>query len=292
MSASTTHRQSIFSVDVEDWFHILDVASAPRLEAWDALPSRVERNFFRLLDLFSEHRARVTCFFLGWVGERFPHLVREAVSRGHEVASHGYAHRLVYEMTRKEFTDDASRSRRLLEDVAGRPVAGYRSAGFSVTAETQWFFEALVEAGYHYDSSVFPASRGHGGLRDARREPHRLMLGNGSLYEFPITVADLAGKPMCFFGGGYLRLFPYPLIRSMARQVLAEGRPVLYYIHPREIDPDHPRLPMSLPRRFKSYVNLKSTEDKVTRILQEFPLTTFGEFLGQERQWLEVANAG
>jgi hypothetical protein len=160
-----------------------------------------------------------------------------------------------------------------------------------VTAETQWFFEALTQAGYVYDSSVFPASRGHGGMRHARREPHRLITGNSSIMEFPVTVADVAGKPVCFFGGGYLRLFPYPLIRRMARKVLDEGRPVIYYIHPREIDPDHPRLPMSLPRRFKSYVNLTSTEEKLRRILKEFPLTTFGEFIGQERQWVEVASA-
>jgi polysaccharide deacetylase family protein (PEP-CTERM system associated) len=291
MNPSPAKCQSIFSVDVEDWFHILDVASAPPLPVWHALPSRVEHNFFRLLDLFSAHRARVTCFFLGWVGERFPHLVREAAARGHEIASHGYAHRLVYQMSRDQFIEDASHSRRLLEDIAGCPIAGYRSAGFSVTAETHWFFDALAEAGYVYDSSVFPAPRGHGGLLHGRREPHRLVSGGSSILEFPITIADFAGKPMCFFGGGYLRLFPYALIRRMARQVLAEGRPVIFYIHPREIDPDHPRLPMSVPRRFKSYVNLKSTEHKLARILQEFPLATFGEFVSRKGEWLEIANA-
>jgi polysaccharide deacetylase family protein (PEP-CTERM system associated) len=291
MSQFEAGGRSIFSVDVEDWFHILDLPSTPPLSAWPALPSRVESNFFRLLDLFSAHRAHVTCFFLGWVGERFPDLVREAAARGHEIASHGYAHRLVYEMTRREFVEDATHARRLLEDIAGCPVIGYRSAGFSVTAETQWFFDALAESGYLYDSSVFPAPRGHGGLRRSRREPHRLVTGNSSILEFPISVADLAGKAICFFGGGYLRIFPYALIRRMGRRVLAEGRPVIFYIHPREIDPGHPRLPMSLPRRFKSYVNLKSTEDKVTRILRDFPLTTFRDFVGQERQWLEVAHA-
>jgi polysaccharide deacetylase family protein (PEP-CTERM system associated) len=266
---------SILSVDVEDWFHILDVPSTPPIDTWHTLPSRVERNFRRLLEIFDSYHARVSCFFLGWVGDRFPHLVREAAARGHEIASHGYAHKLAYEMTREEFLADALRARKILEDVAGQAVLGYRSPGFSVTKNNQWFFEAIVEAGYQYDSSVFPAAHGHGGLHNACRHPHRM----GELVEFPVTVANLV-LPVCFFGGGYLRLFPYWLTRRMARQVLAEGRPVIYYIHPREIDPQHPRLPMNAWRRFKSYVNLHSTEEKLDRILQEFPMVTFREYLG------------
>jgi polysaccharide deacetylase family protein (PEP-CTERM system associated) len=269
---------SILSVDVEDWFHILDVASAPPMEAWQTLPSRVEMNFRRLLDLFEECQAHASCFFLGWVAERFPQLVREAARRGHEIASHGYAHRLVHRMTRAEFCADALRTRKILEDLSGTAVGGFRSPGFSVTEDTTWFFAAVAEAGYQYDSSIFPASHGHGGMRSSRREPYRVE-GEANLIEFPISVADLFGKPMCFFGGGYLRLFPYALIRRMARRVLAEGRPVVYYIHPREIDPAHPRLPMSAVRRFKSYVNLHSTEVKLRRILHDFPTVTFREYL-------------
>ncbi len=265
---------SIFSVDVEDWFHILDVPSAPALAEWSGLPSRVEKNFSKLLDLFSEEKVHVTCFFLGWIGEHFPHLVREAAARGHEVASHGYGHRLVYEQGRDDFYEDVRRARLLLEDIAGVRVTGYRAPGFSTTEQTPWFFGALAEAGYQYDSSVFPAARGHGGMRDGRREPHRIGNGDGIL-EVPITVANCMGKPMCFFGGGYLRLFPYWLIRKMARQVLAEGRPVVFYIHPREIDPGHPRLPMNRKRQFKTYVNLETTEWKVRHVLRDFPVTTF-----------------
>ncbi|MGB8889598.1 MAG: XrtA system polysaccharide deacetylase [Candidatus Korobacteraceae bacterium] len=265
---------SIFSVDVEDWFHILDVPSVPALAEWSSLPSRVERNFSRLLDIFSAENVQVTCFVLGWIGERYPHLVKEAAARGHEIASHGYGHRLVYEQGRDDFYEDVLHARLLLEDIAGVPVSGYRAPGFSTTADTPWFFDALAEAGYHYDSSVFPAARGHGGIRDGRRDPHRIGNGDGIL-EVPITVANWMGKPMCFFGGGYLRLFPYWLVRKMARQVLAEGRPVVFYIHPREIDPGHPRLPMNRVRQFKCYVNLETTESKVRQILREFPVTTF-----------------
>lgn len=270
---------SIFSVDVEDWFHILDVPSAPAISEWAGLPSHVEKNFRKLLDIFSELNVQVTCFFLGWVGERYPHLVKEAVARGHEIASHGYGHRLVFQQTHEQFFEDVRRARLLLEDIAGAQVLGYRAPGFSTTEETPWFFDTLVKAGYQYDSSVFPAVRGHGGIRDGRRDPHRL--AEDDLVEFPITVAEMMGKRICFFGGGYLRLFPYWLIRKKAQEVLAEGRPVVFYIHPREIDPQHPRLPMSRKRTFKSYVNLDTTEWKVRRVLQDFPVTTFQNVIAQ-----------
>lgn len=267
----------VFSVDVEDWFHILDVPSAPALAEWSRLPSRVEKNFIKLLDLFSEQRVQVTCFVLGWIGEQFPHLVKEAFERGHEIASHGYGHRLVYEQSRDEFVEDIRRSRLLLEDIVGVPVVGYRAPGFSSTADTPWFFDALAEAGYQYDSSIFPAHRTHGGIPDGRRDPYRVN-GEGIL-EMPVTVANFLGRGMCFFGGGYLRFFPYWLIYRKVNEVLAEGRPVVFYIHPREIDPAHPRLPMKPSRAFKSYVNLESTEPKIRRILQDFPVTTFQQVI-------------
>lgn len=286
--SSTKPIESIFSTDVEDWFHILDIPSLPPLSSWDNLPPRVEGNFLHLLDIFLERKVHVTCFFLGWVGEHYPYLVRRAVRDGHEIASHGYAHRLTYEMGRAAFYEDALRARKVLEDISGEAVVGYRSAGFSARRDTPWFFEMLAEAGYKYDSSVFPAKCGHGGISEYRREPHEVAGNTSSIMEFPITVADFFGKAVCFFGGGYLRLFPYPLIRSMARQVLSEGRPVVFYIHPREIDPHHPRLPMNLKRRFKSYVNLASTEAKLQCILKEFPTTTFRAYMAREAKPTEA----
>lgn len=266
-------------MDVEDWFHILEIESVSAPAVWDRLPSRVEHNFRRLLDLLDEKDAQVTCFFLGWVAERFPDLVREAVRRGHEIASHGYAHRLVYEMTEEEFYQDALRSKNLLEDIAGTEVLGYRSAGFSLTKRTPWFFDRLAAAGYQYDSSVFPSGRAHGGMPGGRRAPYVVREESSKIIEFPVSVANIGGKSLCFFGGGYLRLSPYWLVRRMAHQVLNSGRPLIFYIHPREIDPEHPRLAMSWLRRFKSYVNLHDTEDKVRRILDEFPVNTFQKFL-------------
>jgi polysaccharide deacetylase family protein (PEP-CTERM system associated) len=276
---------------VEDWYHILQLHHGPCRANWAGLPSRVEANFLRLLDLFGDRDIRVTCFFLGWIAKRFPHLVREAVSRGHEIASHGHEHRLIFELTQSEFLNDALYSRCLLEDLSGCPVRGYRAAGFSVIERTPWFFDKLIEASYEYDSSVFPTIRQHGGIRRAAREPHRVVCESGSLIEFPITIVSLYRTPVCLFGGGHLRLFPSWLIRKMARKVNAEGRPVIYYIHPREIDPSHPRLPMPVYRRFKCYVNLRSTEEKIASITNEFTFVTFSEFLNRYRHTLSVHDA-
>jgi polysaccharide deacetylase family protein (PEP-CTERM system associated) len=272
----------VFSVDVEDWFHILDLPFTPDITEWDGLPSRVERNFLRLLEIFEQRGVRVTCFFLGWVGERFPHLVKEAARRGHEIASHGYAHRLVYQMSPEAFYQDAVRAKRILEDATGQAVWGYRAAGFSLTPGTEWFFDKLIEAEYVYDSSVFPARRGHGAMEEGNRTPYWIERVSGRLAEFPVSVAEVLGKPFCFFGGGYLRLFPYLVIRTMTRRVLGEPRPVIFYVHPREIDPDHPRLSMNWKRRFKSYVNLKSTKPKIERLLDEFQITSFERFIRGE----------
>ncbi len=269
----------IFTVDVEDWFHILDLPSAPDLAVWDDLPSCVEKNFMKLLEIFDGGKIHVTCFFLGWIAEKFPHLVKEADRRGHEIASHGHSHRLVHEMTREGFIEDARRSKSILEDLVGHPILGYRCSGFSVTGETPWFFDALVKVGYRYDSSVFPAPRGHGGLNNGHYTPYLIGSHSDGLIEFPITVTKVLGTPMCFFGGGYLRLFPFFLIKKMAFKVLREGRPVVFYVHPREIDSRHPRLPMNWYRNFKSYVNLETTEAKIRRLLAQFEFTTFQGFI-------------
>lgn len=269
--------QCVFSIDVEDWFHILDAPSTPRLAEWDTLPSRVEGNFLRLLDLASEQSVRCTCFFLGWVAERFPHLVTAAVRRGHEIASHGWAHRLAYELTPEEFYQDAARSKRVLEEISGRRVLGYRSAGFSLGEGNAWVFDQLLRAEYVYDSSVFPAHHGHGGWHNGQFSPYRLQRRGGTLLEFPMTIEKVFGMPVCFFGGGYLRLFPVTVILTMTASVLRQGRPAIFYVHPREIDPEQPRLAMSRWRRFKSYVNLDTTEPKLRQLLASFQFTTLEE---------------
>lgn len=255
----------IFSVDVEDWFHILGIPSLPSFSEWDFLPSRVEKNFIKLLDIFDEKRIKTTCFFLGWIAERFPNLVREAYKRGHEVASHGYRHELVYKMEKQNFFQDILKTKKLLEDIISERVKGYRAAGFSILSKIPWFFEMLVKAGYLYDSSVFPAPREYGGIKTKKYAPYKIRLSQGCVWEFPLSVVEFMGIPVYLFGGGYLRFFPYFFIKSQALRIIKENRPVIFYIHPREIDPYHPRLPMNLKRKFKSYVNLKSVEKKIKK---------------------------
>lgn len=272
-------RRCLFTVDVEDWFHIPGSPKGQNVAEWNALPSHVSKNFRVLLEIFAARNVRVTCFFLGWVAEHFPELVQEALNRGHEIACHGYSHGLVGDMTPGEFLDDIRKAKHIIEDITGLPVLGYRAPCFSVTKETPWFFDKLLEAGYQFDSSVFPASRRFGGLKTSNWDPGEITTTLGRVSEFPITVARFMGRPMCFFGGGYLRLFPYSLIRKMGMQVLQEGRPIIFYIHPREIDPSHPRLPMNPVAKFKSYVNLSTVRSKIEMILDDFTFTTFGEMM-------------
>lgn len=269
----------IFSVDVEDWFHIPGLPNTPQLPEWESLPCKVEANFMQLLHIFSRKNVKVTCFFLGWVAQRFPHLVKEAKDRGHEIASHGYSHKLTYEMNENEFFQDISKAKGVIEDIARRPVIGYRAPGFSMTEDTPWFFDKLIEAGYKYDSSVFSAPRVFGGLKTDKYAPYEISKDSGSITEFPVTAIELFGKPFCFFGGGYLRLAPYFLIKRMAMNVIKEDRPVIFYIHPREIDPEQPRLTMCMQRRFNTYVNLRTAKEKVMKILDQFDVTTFANFI-------------
>jgi polysaccharide deacetylase family protein (PEP-CTERM system associated) len=267
----------IFTVDVEDWFHILEVKDAPNLADWEKLPSRVERNFKELLELLAISNVKATCFVLGWIASHFPGLIREAADLGHEIASHGYGHQVVTGLSREQFRADINAAKRTIEDATGLPVRGYRAPGFSITAATPWAFEEIASAGHTFDSSIFPARHGHGGIPEAPRHPFIIQTLAGPLFEFPISLANTPLGWQCFFGGGYLRLAPLWLTLTMAKRVRAEGRGVIWYIHPREIDPHHLRLRMPLQRRIKSYVNLRSTEKKLKAILQKGSFCTFGD---------------
>lgn len=271
----------IFTVDVEDWFHILGLPSAPAPEQWSSLPSRVETNFLRLLDLFDESRVRVTCFVLGWVARKFPRLVREAQARGHEIASHGYGHQLAFRLSPRAFSEDARCAKSILEAITGRVVIGFRSPGFSVTPQVPWFFEKLAEAGYLYDSSIFPTRRLHGGLPGGPLAPTLMQTPAGPIVECPVSVAEFFGFRVCLFGGGYLRVAPLWAVMALARRVLAQGRPLICYLHPRDIDPYQPRLLMPLFRKICSYAGLRNAERKVRSLLTRFQFLTCAAYLEQ-----------
>ncbi len=265
------------TIDVEDWFHILDCPVVPSFEQWGGLEGRVEEPMERILDMLAARNVKATFFWLGWIAQRNEGLLRRCVEGGHEVASHGYAHLLAYEAGREAFGDDIIKGKKVIEDIAGVEVKGFRAAGFSTTNDTNWTFDEICKAGYVYDSSVFPASRGHGGAAGSRMQPHIMETPSGRLAEFPQSVIEVAGKRISLFGGGYLRLAPKPIIRWGVAKLHAQGRPLVVYIHPREVDPQHPKLPLPTVRKFKCYVNLKSTMPKLEMLCRMGGFQTMGQ---------------
>src|SRR5688572_8791451 len=252
------------TVDVEDYYHVsVFEGSVPRNQ-WESLESRVVRNTERLLDLFDEHAVRGTFFVLGLVAERYPSLVRSIATRGHELASHGYAHRLVYEQTPDAFRDDVRRSKAILEEQSGRRINGYRAPSFSVTERSLWALDVLLEEGFRYDASIFPIRHDRYGIPDAPRWPHAIARAGGSLFEVPGSTVRLGGTNLPVAGGGYFRILPYAWTRwGMRRVNQVEGQPAVFYLHPWEIDPEQPRLPASVLGRFRHYRNLHLTEARL-----------------------------
>jgi polysaccharide deacetylase family protein (PEP-CTERM system associated) len=235
-------------------------------------------NTERLLDLFDEHAVRGTFFVLGWVAERYPSLVPSIAARGHELASHGYAHRLVYDQTPDSFRDDVRRSKAIIEEQSGHRVNGYRAPSFSVTEQSLWALDVLLEEGYRYDASIFPIRHDRYGIPDAPRWPHAMARAGGSLFEVPGSTVRVGGANLPVAGGGYFRILPYAWTRwGMRRLNQVEGQPAVFYLHPWEIDPEQPRLPASVLGRFRHYRNLHLTEARLHSLMRDFsfgPLQT------------------
>jgi polysaccharide deacetylase family protein (PEP-CTERM system associated) len=271
------------TIDVEDYYHVTGFESVIQRADWDGYESRVGRNTLRLLDLLDTHHTKATFFVLGWVAERHPQLVRTIHTRGHEVASHGYAHQRIYTQSPAQFRQETQRSMRLLEDIIGERIHGYRAASYSITRESLWALDILGEEGFTYDSSIFPIHHDRYGIPGYPRFCHVLdNHGGGQLIEFPISTMRLAGVNFPIAGGGYFRLFPYALISRGLRSInRLERQPALIYLHPWEIDPDQPRVHAGAAARFRQYVNLHKTEARLSRLMQDF---TFGTLLDVLRQ--------
>jgi polysaccharide deacetylase family protein (PEP-CTERM system associated) len=269
-----------FTVDVEEYFQV--VALSPHLprDAWDDIPSRVEAPVARLLELLAEHQAGGTFFVLGWIAERYPAMVRRIDRAGHEIASHGQAHRRVTELTPDRFRASVRRSKATLEDVTGKPVLGYRAPSYSITPGMEWALEILREEGYHYDSSLFPVRRNGYGYPGGERGPYHLDLPAGRLMEFPPSTARVAGMTLPAAGGAYLRLLPYGLVREGLRQAERAGYPGTFYVHPWELDSDQPRLDVPLKTRIRHYGGLHRTEPRIGRLLREFRFQSIAATLG------------
>ena len=267
---------NVFSVDVEDYFHVEAFSDVVDRAKWDAYPCRVEDNTRRLLDLADRVNQRGTFFILGWVAERFPALVREIVSRGHEPACHSYWHRLIYKLSPAEFREDTLRAKAVIEQAAGMPVLGYRAPSYSITSRSLWALEILAEAGFRYDSSIFPISHDIYGIPDAPRFPFRVETPSGELVEYPITTFRLVGEHnLPVGGGGYLRIFPFWYTKLGFRKVQAEELPLIVYTHPWEVDPEQPRLAGRFKSRLRHYTNLSKTESRLSRLLQLGVFNTF-----------------
>lgn len=262
-------RVNALTVDVEDYFQVS--ALAPHIDRgrWDAMECRVERNIAALLALFERRGARATFFTLGWIAQRYPGLVRDIVAHGHEVASHGSEHRRASEQTPQQFRSDIGDARKLLEDVSGRPVRGYRAPSFSIGTANLWAFDCIAEAGYRYSSSVYPVKHDHYGMPDAPRFAYRVRDG---LMELPITTTRMLARNFPAGGGGFFRLLPYGVSRwAIARVNRVDNQPAIFYFHPWEIDPQQPRVPGVGPKtRFRHYLNLDRTASRLDRLLSDF----------------------
>jgi len=271
---------TVFSIDVEEWFHILETDSVSKtISDWDNYPSRINESMDMLFDVLDKHNVRATLFFLGWVGEKYPHIVKEACKRGHEIASHGYYHDLVYELGYSKFREDIRRSKVLLEDLCGKEVRGYRAPGFSLTPEASWAYPALMEEGFSYSSSIYPAKRAHGFFTEFGDEPREIIYGGNSILEFPMTVLDAPFTSLSCFGGGYFRLFPVSWFKAAAEMLKKKDRNLIFYIHPRDVDIAQPKLDLPMSRKIKSYINVGSALSKIDKILEGENYTCFEDVI-------------
>jgi polysaccharide deacetylase family protein (PEP-CTERM system associated) len=263
------------SIDVEDYFHVSALAGVVARSDWGRMQSRVVSNTTRLLDLFDEFGIRSTFFVLGWVAERHRDLVKTIANRGHELASHGYGHQLIYDQTPGAFRDDVRLAKQLLEDASGQRIFGYRAPSFSVTSRSLWALDVLAEEGYEYDASIFPIRHDRYGIPSAERKPHVINLNAGSIIEVPATTTRVANINLPVAGGGYFRLLPYWWTRwGITRVNLRERVPAIFYLHPWEVDPQQPRLTPGALNAFRHYRNLDQTEARLRRLLNDFRFGT------------------
>jgi polysaccharide deacetylase family protein (PEP-CTERM system associated) len=258
--------------DVEEYFHAEAFSSVVRPQEWPSLESRVVGATERLLDVLDETGTSATFFVLGWVAERHGGLVRAIQTRGHEIASHGYGHQMITRLNRAQFAEDVRRGKSAVEDSTGTAVIGYRAPTFSVVRGTLWSLEVLAEAGFRYDSSIFPIVHDRYGIPDAARFPHRVAAGPGvEIGEFPLSTIAWLGWRFPVAGGGYFRLLPYAFTHRAVRHLNErEGQPAIIYLHPWEIDPAQPRLPVGWVTRFRHSVNTQTTESKIHHLLRDF----------------------
>ncbi|MGE0141760.1 MAG: XrtA system polysaccharide deacetylase [Planctomycetota bacterium] len=276
MTATPLHA---LSVDVEDWFQVLNLAGHIDRSEWERIELRCGDSTRRLLDLFDRRGARATFFFLGWIAERIPDLVAEVAKAGHEIGSHGYDHKLLTQLGEAGFREDLARTSTILEGLCGARPSAFRACTWSVTTRTPWAPRVLVEQGFTVDSSIYPVAHPDYGVLGAPARPYRLSTSSGSLLEFPPLTWRIAGRMLPVGGGGYLRLFPTWVLERGLRQAERSGFPGCIYLHPWEVDPAQPRVGVGGLRGFRHYVNLEKTLSKLDRLISRHRFGSLTEAL-------------
>ena len=262
-----------FTVDLEDWYQGLEIDC----DQWEGYEDRIEIGTRRLLGLLDESGVRATFFVLGYAAERAAGLIREIAGKGHEIASHGYGHQFIYKLTPDQFREDLQRSIAILEPLAERPIVGHRAPYFSVTPKSEWALDVLGECGIRFDSSLFPVVNYRYGFPGAPRKIHQVRPG---LVEFPLSTLRLGGRNIPIAGGAYFRLFPYTLTKYGLRRINRSGQAAVFYIHPWELDPDHPRLNLAARIRVPHYQGLSQTVPRLRNLLRDFRFGTVSQVLG------------
>lgn len=269
--------KNILTVDLEDWYQGIEID----ISRWQGYESRIEESIIRLLNILGEEGVKGTFFVLGYVAERYPELVARIAREGHEIASHGYSHTFLYRQQREEFARGLEKSVNTLERITGQKVLGYRAPYFSVTKESLWALDTLLEKGLRYDSSVFPVNNYRYGIPASPRFPYVIRSADaGSLIEFPVSTVKWGKINVPFSGGAYLRILPYWMIRNAIHKINSKGKPAILYLHPWELDPHHPRLRLPLRIKLPHYANLKSTEGKLRALIKDFEFRPLREILG------------
>lgn len=272
-------RKDVFCVDLEEWFHIGGLDNPYEdVSLWDSAKNLVERDTDKLLEMFAQHNVKATWLSVGWVAERYPKMMQKIAAAGHEIGCHGYHHRMIWTQTPDEFHEDISRSRKVLQDITGQSIDAYRAPCFSMKRETFWAYPILREVGFSIDVSIVPAPRDNGGVIGFQRDPLVLEMEQGEMVVFPVSVMEIAGKSTQFSGGGHLRAFPTPLINYGFKQNHDQGRVVMAYIHPREVNPDQPRI-KSIPwkKKFTAYYGLNSVCRKLHAMMDTYEFHTVSD---------------
>jgi polysaccharide deacetylase family protein (PEP-CTERM system associated) len=267
--------------DIEDYYQVEAFKPAIPFAEWSQYPSRIVANTQKITDILDEHKVKATFFILGWIAERFPDLVKRLVDDGHEIASHGYAHQLVYTQSRTAFEADLVKSLDILERISGTKIIGYRAPTYSIIKETFWALDILIQHHLLYDSSIFPIIHDRYGVPDGKRFPHTIQDVNGhTLLEFPLSTLRFWKWNVPVAGGGYLRLLPYQFFKFALHRLNLQQQPGIIYLHPWELDPEQPRLAnIPLSTRFRHYINLRSTATKLRKLLRDFEFAPIRDVL-------------